>query len=123
MNEQVELLVNQGLETALSYVQATSAFVAEQAPLLVQEVLRFGLAYNATFGILWFFLTLAFSFASYKLYKIGLASGEEGPCVVAFFALVASICTFIGIIIQLLVVLKIVFAPRMYLIEQLRTLL
>ena len=117
MNEQLTQLATQGFNTALQYLQATEVFVAEQAPLLVQEVLMFELAKAIVWLTIWLLLVVGFLIATIKVYK----DVKEGEVIV--IVSIQLILSTVGVVDQLFTLLKIVFAPRLYLIEQFRQLM
>jgi hypothetical protein len=122
MNEQLSELVAQGFGKALSYVQATESFVAEQAPLLIQEVINYGLAYNGFLTVLWLVLGSAAIYTSVRLIKYANtkeAYNDEGPAILGVFFGVFGVGSIIGFLCEVAIVLKIVFAPRLYLLEEL----
>jgi hypothetical protein len=122
MNEQLSQLLEQGFGKALSYVQATESFVAEQAPLLIQEIVNYGLAYNGFLAVLWGVIGVCLAYSSYRLVKYAQTCdsyNDEGPAIAGVFLGCIGAGSLIGCICESLVVLKIVFAPRLYLLEEL----
>ena len=120
MNETLSTLTEQGLAKALSYIEATGTFVVEQAPLLVQEVLAYGLASSIMAALIFSVMGVAMGYGTYR----GCKAANEDDCDEA--ALLIGILgggTVIGLAIALVqdafVIAKIVFAPRLYLLETL----
>ena len=125
MNEQLQQLAAQGFGTALQYLQATEVFVAEQTPLLVQEVLMFGLAKAILFTSIWVVLLLMIIVLAWYLCKKFYVDDGDGELIVfiLFLGSIPAFCLFAGACNQILTICKIVFAPRLYLIEQFKQLM
>ncbi len=101
---------------AMEYVRLTADFIGDQAPLLVQEVLRFGLIDNLVFMVIWLIPALV---AGYGLYKaIKAFDFDDGSDVAVCFILsaFASGCAALSFC-AARVAVKITFAPRLYLIQ------
>ena len=120
MEETLSTLTEQGLAKALSYIEATEHFVIEQAPLLVQEVLAYGLVSNVMAALIYSVMGVAIGYGVYKGCKVA----NEDQCDEAAFMIgILGGGTVIGLAIALVqdafVIAKIVFAPRLYLLETL----
>ena len=122
MTEELTTLTEQGLAKALAYIETTESFVVEQAPLLVQEVLRYGL-FNALF---WTgFWLVAFSAVMWSAVKVWKMLGEDGDdgfvgVVIAIFPGGGCLA---GCFANLFDAAKIIIAPRLYLLEKLDSVL
>jgi uncharacterized membrane protein YoaK (UPF0700 family) len=127
MNEQLTQLATQGFDKAMTYLQATEDFVVEQAPLLVQEILHYGLAHNSVLMVLCFIFLAVAGYLCYKCFKRAAECSEvyeaEAPAMIGSVIAIIGLGATAGFIVNLMCVLKIVFAPRLYLIEELRRLL
>lgn len=55
MDEKAEELITQAAQKVLDYLEATEGFVADQAPLLAQEIIRYGVWSHGALALL--FLT------------------------------------------------------------------
>ena len=122
MTEELSTLTEQGLAKALAYIEATESFVVEQAPLLVQEVLRYGL-FNSLFWV--GFWAVAFGgvlYVAVKVYKMLVADNEDPFMGVAISIFPGGGCL-AGCFINLFDAVKILIAPRLYLLERLDSLL
>lgn len=100
---------------ALEYVEATEAFVTEQAPLLIQEVLAWGFAENLIYAVSLVATSFALMSGVVKI-VLGLDDNEAKTLVIIFgggFSLVPIIVAFSYI----LEAVKISVAPRLYLLE------
>jgi hypothetical protein len=113
------------IETILGYVQSTAELVKEQAPLVVQELIRWGIVWGVLSVILSAALFALCCFALPRGYRLAKEcpdySGDEpvGVGIVCASALlgVASVCEFIHAIRDVMLA---VFAPRLFVIEYLR---
>jgi hypothetical protein len=65
----VEQKLYESLGTALDYVQKGTDFVAEQAPLVIQEMLRWEIGSNTFLAVFWALI----AFGSYKLVRYTIA--------------------------------------------------
>ena len=122
MTEELSTLTEQRLVKALAYIEATESFVVEQAPLLVQEVLRYGLFNSLFWAGFWALAFGGVMWCAVKVYKAIHADSEDpfpgvivgiffgGGCLAGFF-----VCLFDAV--------KILIAPRLYLLERLDSLL
>ena len=120
MNEQMQQLVTQGLDTALQYVQSASNFAAEQAPIVIQEILHYGLAKAIVYCTIWTLVTALGVYITTRAYHAAKGSSDEE---IFLLPAAATIAPFVGMIIELLVICQILFAPRLYLLEQLKVLI
>ena len=122
MTEELTTLTEQGLAKALAYIEATEVFVVEQAPLLVQEVLRYGLFNSLFWAVFWAVAFSAVMYAAVKVYKMMQDGGDD-----AFFGVAIGIFPgggcLAGCFVNLFEAAKISIAPRLYLLERLDSLL
>lgn len=116
MNEQLQQLLTDNFDAAMKYVQATGNFIAEQAPLLVQEILRYGLCEAIIGTSITVSLTVVCVWAAFKAVKAGF---EEILVVPSIGAIVSGVSA----VFWILDLCKVLFAPRLYLLEQLRCLI
>lgn len=122
MTEELTTLTEQGLAKALAYIEATESFVVEQAPLLVQEVLRYGLFNSLFWAGFW---AVAFSgvlWSAVRMYKLLYNENGDELVGVAVGIFPGGGCL-AGCFINLFVAVKILIAPRLYLLERLDSLL
>ena len=124
MEEQLKELATQGLSKALEYIETTEAFVVEQAPLLIQEILNYGLAYSAVFLVVWGLFAIACGVVAYKSCRAVIKSddGELVPLILVFIG-GPGLGFLVGAVQSLLTIAKITFAPRLYLLQELKSLL
>ena len=134
MNKEIEEKLYASMGKIAEYLEKTADFTAEQAPLLVQEVLAYFtlLAWvNLGITVAWLLAWLLLAVVAWKL-ALGehskiTESSEHGTMMGACgsFAIIFSVATLIqihGSFDRGKDVLKIEKAPRLYLIEQMRDL-
>lgn len=124
MNETLNEVTTRGIAVALEYIETAESFVVEQAPLLVQEVLTYGLVEACISAFITTALAFLFGFGGYRLAKYAMKERcEEG----AFFAGLSGGGMVIGCTVStftdFFTIAKIIFAPRLYLLEKLQSLL
>lgn len=123
-------LVNEASDTIIKYLNMTTEFVSEQAPLLAQEIIRYGIVSNALFLLSTIIGILVFSILSYRfnMHKDAwpkTAYGHDiGPQ--GIIGLITGVITCIFILIFLIDgighmlpdLIKAIFTPRLYLLEE-----
>lgn len=117
--EQLLKRADELLKFALDGLEAGKEFAMEQAPLVVQEVVKWGIIEHT----LWIVIGLGVTFTMVVLLRKSLKfmPVEEGPLfLLPTIGLVVSV---IIVCVNMFVVAKAYFAPRLYLLEQLRSLL
>ncbi len=123
--------LSQGTEKILAYVEATEGFAAEQAPLVVEEILRWGF-YENLYSIAWglFVMGLAYfiTYAAYKIaYKLIEDHSEFPPYAIGFMTAAAMAFPFFISLVNIywdsVAMLKVLISPRLYLLETLSNLL
>ena len=122
MTEKMQSLTEQGMERALAYIETTESFVVEQAPLLVQEVLRYEAAYAGFWACFWSLCVIGTLYFGRKMYVLLEKEGNDPfpGFLLGFFGTMGCLaCTFFN----LATVVKITIAPRLYLLERLNSLL
>ena len=115
MNEKIENNIEQILNYLQEGVQTAGSFVAEQTPLLIQEILSYHLLYHGTWlsiGVL-LLLSVIFCFV-YFARKIDWSDGIESIYLLGVIGFVASIGIILG---NVFTFIKIIVAPRLYLLE------
>lgn len=129
MDEQAQQLVTDAGEKVLAWLDATEGFAIEQAPLLAQEIVRYGIFYNAAMLLIPLVLAVLFGGLSYRA---GTAKGtwEEGSpkaviCVICgvFAGFMALVLIIVGLGKHLPAFFKATLAPRLYILEQIGRLL
>jgi len=126
---EVSVTVNEALTEVMEWARATGNFVAEQTPLLAEEVIRWGIIENSLNAILGLLLLSFFGSLVYLAFK--LTKGEKVDfetrlavrivaSVVGFFAMLIPLDLFKT---HLLLALQAWSAPRLYLMEYLSKLL
>ena len=112
------------LNKALEYVERTAEFVGEQAPLLVQEILNYGL-FNALFWAgFWGVAFGAVVYGAVRLYHFAvLHSHDDDGFPGIMLGIFCGGGTLAGCFVCLFKAAKIIIAPRLYLIEKLGDLL
>jgi len=149
MNEELQTKIGENIESILTYlesgVKSGIDFGAEQVPILIQEILRFNLAENLIYlAIIWGILAITFCLTFLKKYNFEYKDGGEkkfrknklwvevfkdGSESALFMGVIFSTPFAISLIVTLLSInliiesVKIVVAPRLYLIEYLSNLI
>ena len=122
MTEELSTLTEQGLAKALTYIEATESFVVEQAPLLVQEVLRYGLFNSLFWAVFWAVAFGGVIWCAVKVHKMMQGDGDDAFLGVAIGIFPGGGCL-AGCFGNLFEAAKISIAPRLYLLEKLDSLL
>ena len=125
MDERAEELVTQAGEKVLEYLEATEGFAAEQAPLLAQEIVRYGIL-NNSLQIAFFVVTVPVLL--YMAYRFGTGKDvwQHDMTVKAVLCIAFGATGFITLAVGLGVcssdaipnLCKALVAPRLYIIEQ-----
>ena len=120
--------LNQGLEKLLEWAQAAEGFAIEQAPLLVSEILTWGVVKHSTYLAIWTMVSLGFLAWAFWLGKSQSQRPESTHCgfdqndakiLQRFVVAAAAAALFLSTIVNMPVIVNIYFAPRLYLIQQL----
>jgi len=115
---QVEILVAKSIE----FVEHAETFAAEQAPLVVQEIITRGYL-SAAFGVLMYASLLAiFVWSmrfSYKRVKSCNAGNEEGWVILSVLFGLFSIGFVVGVFCNVYSLFTVIYCPRIYVLEQL----
>ena len=118
MNERAEQLITDAGEKVLEYLEATEGFAVEQAPLLAQEIVRWGIWWNIAEGLIGAALcavTIRWARKTWDARESADTPALEIGAVVAFCT-VPFYVFFVGS--SAAVVLKALIAPRLYILEQ-----
>lgn len=108
----------------LDWLRISKDFVADQAPLLVQEVLYWGVVSSALWLVVSILVVIAMSFLIRKSYLRWRNDSEMTIDAVTIPFCSITLLTFLIIgLANLSVFVKVLVAPRLYLIEQLRHLI
>lgn len=139
MKDAKELLVEKGLESLeeiQSWLQSSKDFVTEQAPLLIQEIVRWGIFKSVLYislSLVLFIIGILlvyrgyFSKKSHKDWETILPSGpslEQGTRIIE--TVVGCVVTFVTFITMWVDIFSLVFvltAPRLYVLQTLSDLL
>lgn len=120
MNEQAQQLLNEAGEKVLTYLEATEGFAVEQAPLLAQEIVRWGVWWNGGWLLVAYPTAVMLVISAWRFGHMKDAWGDSVvygilslSCGVgAFFALLISTAEALPNFIKALIV------PHLYIIEQ-----
>lgn len=122
-SDKTKQLYNQFLQKLLEGVDKTTNFVGDQAPLITQEIVRWGLycyGFNAVMSIV---IVILSSIGIYKSCRSEEGFGEEEPSL-SFFVFLMSMILFLvfGVIFlyNMQGILFVMTAPRLYIIEQIK---
>ena len=123
MNERAERLITEAGEELLSWMQSAEGFAVEQAPLLAQEIVRWGVwSHAAAVLVCCFFLCLIWGFRPFirNVIKKEQTTWDYLDELAIFgIALFISIIPVIILSVNASVALKVLIAPRLYIMEQL----
>lgn len=132
MNEKAEQLITDVGEKVLSYLEATEGFTVEQAPLLAQEIVRYGIWFNGIFTAFFLVVTPLLVWLSYRWGTSGGAWKDTGKWEKSeALCLMSGIPGVMGSIVIVMWILpncmpdllKAAIAPRLYIIEQIGSLM
>ena len=124
MEEQLKELTTAGLSKALEYIETAEGFVVEQAPLLVQEILAFGMAEACITAAILLILASGLGYGTYRLVKAAIAdTANEAAFLIGLLGGGASFGCTLGLFSEVFTIAKITFAPRLYLLQELKALL
>jgi len=126
MNEQIEQISKEGLEKALAWANTAENFAVEQTPLLIQEIIRLGI----TIQTFWMVLSLIVGATSCIIWKKTLEKiWDENSYDITLDqskVIISVIFLFISCIVfsvNTFYLLKIIFAPRIYVLQELSKLI
>ena len=125
MDPRTEIIVNkmnESLVEAGNWVKATKEFAVEQAPIVIQEILKWGLVIELFQFIISLMLLIAGIIMLKKSFKDDwYKKADVNYSVGHFFAIMGAWIIFtIGVltsVIEILDPIKVIVAPRLYLIE------
>ena len=116
-------LTADALREITAYVHSAGNFVAEQTPLLCQEIINFGLAKAIILTVIWLIFALVSYYIAHKLYKHGTKINcDEALRLGIALKIICPIGCSVGFIIMGIQTAKIWFAPRLYILEYLAAL-
>lgn len=125
MTPETQKLLEEALKSSLAALQSGAEFAKEQIPLILQEKLAYDFYYYLFFSIIW---TLIWSTSifylrwSIKTYHASKSYDREGWLVGGWCGLVGtSIVYLIALTNNIPAMIQIHLAPRLYLLEWLRT--
>lgn len=107
------------LEQIMSWLESGAMWIGEQAPLYVQELLTWRMWNHAIWNGLMLILLVATITSSIKFFKWVKAktTSSDGPGVGLTLSIIASVGLFIGIVANTCALIKIIVAPKVYLID------
>ena len=124
MDDLVKELTTTGLSKALEYIETAESFVVEQAPLLVQEILAFGMAEACITAFICLVVAAGLGYGTFSLVAIAVKDkADEAAFLIGLLGGGGSIGFTIGLFGQMFTIAKITFAPRLYLLQELKALL
>lgn len=115
MNEETQKVLNEFMQQMLQFAQDAGAFASEQIPEVLREIIVWGIAS----GILWMLVAMIGSYVAYRMLKRAFADDdwEDYPHLV--IPGVSMLCVFTPLFfVNAFDVAKAIFAPRLYLIEE-----
>ena len=128
MNEKLIEKLSESTEQLIDFIEKTGEttvdFAKEQVPLVIQEVLNWGFYSNIIYGSINLIVALVCVYFVVWIWKKEYKGEDTHPFIMFVFVPVfISIPTFLHGIYFMITALKISVAPRLYLIEQLHTLI
>lgn len=129
MNDKAEQLIIDAGEKVLAYLEATEEFAVEQAPLLAQEIVRWGVWWHGLAAVGLFTIPLiSLAFMAWTIWNPGVRSWANGEDNAPYLFHVVTVVVGISLpfgwgLFHFCEVLKAVIAPRLYIIEQIGGLL
>ena len=111
------------LEEILQLIKSGIEFTAEQIPIFVQELLTYYIWFHSSFVFMTLLVCAILVFVSIRIYKNASPSDKDVAEVVAW---IINIPTFLGLILavhHILQIIKVIVAPRLYLIEAIQSLM
>lgn len=127
--EKLLSLVNNFGEQLLDWLRNGGDFVKDQAPLVCQEIVKFGQFYHTLFLIILAPLTVALCvigkkiFNKYKETQHYKKIMDEPYSIVSVFSFIGALISFTFIIVNIYWLAMTIYAPRLYLINELKELL
>jgi hypothetical protein len=119
MNEELQKKLAGSLDKVIGAVEAGLDLAGKEAPLVVSEILNYGLMLNSVLiGVGCFILIIG-------LFLVRLEFSPKNKCtgLPGMFAIVCFVFSTVSIVTHFLHLMKIWLAPRLYVLDQLRNLL
>jgi len=122
VDQRIEEMKAETIEAVMEFVRTTADFAAQEAPLLVKEVLDFGLVYNSIWLGFWVFI-LAIAFLLFRRAWKWDAKACEGVCECdakmgfALAGVVGALFSLFFVLDKTIDVLRVLIAPRVYLLK------
>lgn len=124
MKEQLEKELLNSLQTVKEYVSKTAEFASEQAPIVVEELIRFNLWHSGVLVLFSVFVMLAVPFAlliaTQRHYK---EKGNEDIFIFNLFSLIPLVIGSLVVFSEIKTLIMCLTAPRLFVIEYLRGLM
>jgi len=105
------------LDKLLQWAEAAEGMTMEQAPLLLQEIITWGIVWNG----IWLLLTVCTLPLLVRSWKWGVRETKEEP--MFLIPAIATVCWIPTFICALYTLLQIWLTPQLYIIEKLRGML
>ena len=119
--------LEQYLEELVGIIKDAGAFAMEELPLFIQEYLTFYAWYHGSMSILFLILTIVLAWGvPYKYYYHIYVYGkwdEDDVMIFTFTSFIFGILPFIGFVYQLYHFAMVLAAPRIYLVQNLTSLI
>lgn len=125
MNEKLQQEIAAWLETMRAGIEAAGNFAIEQAPLVIQEKIAWGRAFETIWLAVGIIAVLALLYYSRRVWSWGLKNSDESDGFSVFVSVlysIGSIIVFTAAMEQLNLALQVWLAPRIYIIEWLANL-
>ena len=120
MNEELTGKIGEHLDEIMSWVEQGKEFVSEQAPLVVDEIIRWGVAKSVGLSVVFLLMILCATLYLRKAHRLFKKDDEDEFTVCG--AILSVVLVVVGVIGSIAAIEKLAFvltAPRLYVLEQL----
>ena len=120
MNEELTGKIGEHLDEIMSWVEQGKEFVSEQAPLVVDEIIRWGVVKNVGLSVVFLVMVLCATLYLREAHRLFKKDDEDEFTVCgAIFSVVLVVVGVIGSIAAIEKLAFVLTAPRLYVLEQL----
>jgi len=120
MNEELTGKIGEHLDEIMSWVEQGKEFVSEQAPLVVDEIIRWGVVKNVGLSVVFLVMVLCATLYLCRAHRI-FKEGKDDE-IVFFGSIISLVLGAVGVFGSIAAIEKLAFvltAPRLYVLEQL----
>ena len=123
MNEKLEQELLSSIEVVKEYVTKGANFASEQAPLVIEELIRFNLYYNGVYMLVAILLAVGSVLSVRKVINLEKSDNHELAPVFVFGSVFSAIFFLIFLSLSLKDFIMCLTAPRLFVIQYLKDLL